>query len=122
MALLDLFTRRTDQETPMTETTTTVDTTESTPEVVMQFLNLAGATVDLYRHTWTERVRPHHDQPTKWAEKTGFEWACRGCDLTGNEQRLRLSDVGYEEREPRESRKDANDHAATCRALPRPTN
>lgn len=117
MRLLPRLTRqpRTTEETTVPDTT--IDTHTST-EVIMRFLTQGGAVVELYPHQWAElQVR---NKERIWVDCTGFEWRCTGCDMTGNRKRLKLSDIGYQEREPRDSRTDANFHADSCRAMPRP--
>ncbi|MEV2203712.1 hypothetical protein AB0E11_27650 [Streptomyces fradiae] len=98
----------------------TAFTTAWPTNTVMRFLNLGGAPVDLYRHTWTVHHYATTHTPAKTFKQTGFEWRCTGCDMTGAEKHLRMGEAGYHETEPRESRTDANTHASTCRAMPRP--
>src|SRR5690606_864031 len=44
-----------------------------------------------------------------------------GGDETGADRTLRRRGAGYHERQPRESRNEANDHAAACWSMPKPT-
>ncbi|WP_344491966.1 hypothetical protein [Streptomyces enissocaesilis] len=101
---------------PATQTTAT-----DAADVVMQFRTQGGATVDLYRHTWSVHHYATPNAPAKTFDESGFEWRCNGCDLTGAETHLRMWGAGYREMQPKDSRTDANRHAETCRAMPRPT-
>jgi hypothetical protein len=87
---------------------------------VMRFLTLGGATVELYRHTWTVHHYATTHTPAKTFQQAGFEWRCTGCDKTGAEKHHRMNRAGYDETTPSDSRNDANAHASVCRALPRP--
>lgn len=91
-----------------------------TDNVLMRFLTQGGATVELYPHAWTETHYNIDNKPRKQIDREGFEWRCLGCDETGADKNLRLRGAGYHERQPRESRDEANQHATTCRAMPRP--
>ncbi|MFJ9799850.1 hypothetical protein [Streptomyces sp. NPDC101145] len=119
MSFLTTLTR-TRKESPVTTAPTPVEQPTAT-NVVMRFANLVGTPVELYRHAWTEHHYATAHTPAKTFERNGFEWRCTGCDMTGAEKHLRMGEAGYHEAEPRESRNDANTHASTCRALPRPS-
>ena len=96
-------------------------------DVINQAVTLAGATVELYRTTWTVRERTcYHpralnsdDHTCTWRDRryTGYAWRCLGCDATSHEGNS--THKGYWEDHPRESRTAANDHAATCRYAPK---
>ncbi|MGW2113753.1 hypothetical protein [Streptomyces zhihengii] len=112
------FLKRT-KETPVTTTDSTDTETSAGP--VMQFRTQGGATVDLYPHQWVEHHYAVGDRPARTLNRSGFEWRCNGCDLTGAEQHLRLRGAGYTETKPQDSRNDANAHATDCWAMPKPT-
>lgn len=113
------LTRR--KETTVPESTTTQTSAPQTDDnVLMRFLTQGGATVELYPHAWTETHYNIDNKPRKRIDREGFEWRCLGCDETGADKNLRLRGAGYHERQPRESRNEANTHATTCRAMPKP--
>jgi hypothetical protein len=117
--MLAFLTRR--KDTPMTETTATGTAPQTSDDVVMRFLTQGGATVELYPHAWTETHYNIDHKPRQQVAREGFEWRCLGCDTTGAETNLRLGGAGYHERQPRDSRKEANKHASTCWSMPKPT-
>lgn len=114
MSLLTLpaFLTRRREDTTMPEITTP----EASTGTVMRFLTQGGAIVELRLHAWTETYY-RDGKVYERVDKSGFEWSCGGCDMTGAQQHLRLGGHGYEEREPRDSRRDANDHASNCWAM-----
>lgn len=105
----------------MPNTTATETAAPKTDDsVLMWFLTQGGATIELHRQDremrtdlWGHIIIPEGETRTSH----GFNWRCLGCDAVGRH----LSDSHYDEYEPRESRRDANDHASKCRAMPRPT-
>jgi hypothetical protein len=118
--MLAFLTRR--KDTPMPDTTATeTPAPQADDNVVMRFLTQGGATVELYPHAWTETHYNIDNKPRNRVDREGFEWRCLGCDETGADKNLRLRGAGYHERQPRESRNEANQHASTCRAMPKPT-
>lgn len=124
MSLLTLpaFLTRHREDTTVPETTTiTAPTTQQADDnVLMRFRTQGGATVELYPHAWTETHYNIDNKPRMQVSREGFEWRCLGCDATGAETNLRLGGAGYHERQPRDSRKEANQHASTCWSMPKP--
>ena len=122
--MLGFLTRR--KDTPMADTT--IPETPA-PQVdastVMRFLTLGGATIELHRQTRTVNYLP--GQPgylMGGGEKRvsdGFNWRCLGCGSIGGGGRYGFGDNHFDETYPRESRDEANTHASTCRAMPKPT-
>lgn len=112
MNLLARIRRRTLPETPMTADTT--PTTPTTDAVIMRFLALGGATVELHTTTYTSS---HDTQPHT---HKGFNWRCLGCDLRGHQDIYGRPTGIYEETTPSEARADANTHATACRSMPKP--
>jgi hypothetical protein len=115
-----LLTRR--KETPMPETPATATETpapQADDNALMRFLTIGGATVRVHKTRFI----------TRWAggppfaaakpyEINGFQWTCDGCGAYGREGET------YKDRNFRqvvEAREDANEHASTCRAMPKPT-
>jgi hypothetical protein len=109
-----MFTRTTTEEPAMPATP------ETPSSVVMRFQTQGEAVVELYRHQWTETHYATKNTSRKSFDRTGFEWRCNGCGMTGAAQRLRMDGAGYHETDPRESRDAANAHAAGCYSMPRP--
>lgn len=99
---------------------TTVEPIQTEPAAMMRFLTRNGAVVDLYPHAWTERHYNIGSDLRREVPRQGFEWRCAGCDLTGAEMNLRYGGAGYAESKPKDSRKEANAHAAACWAMPKP--
>lgn len=89
-------------------------------DVLARFLTQGGAVVDLHRQEWKVYHYATQFTPAEMVEKRGFNWRCLGCDAIGGGDLHSWDGRGYEEREPRESRQAANEHATECRALPRP--
>lgn len=118
------LTRR--KDTPMTDTTETTTTTapQTSGDVVMWFLTQGGATVELHRQTRTVNYQygsPGYligDGQTRTSE--GFNWRCFGCGAIGGGGRYGFGGSHFDEYAPDKSRSEANDHAATCRAMPKP--
>lgn len=115
MSLITLpaFLYRRREDTPMPEVAT-----EPKNDVVMRFRTQGGATVDLYRHHWTERRYGTATRPAQTLEWDGFNWTCQGCDLNG-----RGNDGwsgGYSGSYPSEARLTANEHASACWSMPKP--
>lgn len=107
------------------ETTVTTEPVPSEPHadpVAMRFLTQGGATVELRAQTFRKPYNSRQDDGGRWVhdwrDANGFNWRCLGCDTVGRRfHTLRA----YDESEPDESRRDANDHAEKCRAMPHPT-
>ncbi|MEU5222515.1 hypothetical protein AB0G55_07605 [Streptomyces toyocaensis] len=105
----------------------TTDTTETAPQtssdVVMRFLTVGGATVELRSHTFRTRYlakgRPYIGDGLHTVE--GFRWECLGCETTGRPSPGSPFDTDYLPNEREEARDHANQHASTCRAMPKPT-
>lgn len=118
-----LLTRR-PKQTSMPETTT-IETDKPTDDVVMRFLTQGGATVELHRQDRRVRtlpgdsVRVMADGQTRISN--GFNWRCLGCDAIGGGGRYGLGDRHFDEHKPSESRTQANEHAETCRSMPKRT-
>lgn len=115
MPLPTLF-RRNAKENAVTETTTSA-------APLMQFLTVGGAVVELRAHRFstlftTYRGRGYLAHDREKGEVDGFVWSCRGCGGSGRDV---LSDGQYLPGERGKARDDANEHAETCRAMPRPT-
>lgn len=113
--MLTLPFRRTATKTEPASDPTTETDAESFP--AMQFRTRGGATVDLFEQAWTVTVPSSAGGPDQAHEHRGFNWVCRGCDDEGRDGRYR----GYDEYQPRESRREANRHAADCWSMPKPT-
>lgn len=120
--MLAFLTRR-QEKTSMTETATAQSVTEQPAKkddnALMRFLTQGGAVVEVYPTRFV----------TRWAggppfaaaepyEIGGFQWKCAGCGAYGREGET-YKDRCY--RELAEARTEANEHAATCRAMPKPT-
>lgn len=90
---------------------------------IAQFNNQAGAAVELHPITWTVRLYQcdghhsggHRECPYTEEERQGFTWRCLGCSATSHEDHL--VNKGYRETRPRESRREANSHAASCHGV-----
>ncbi|MFJ7269396.1 hypothetical protein ACIQV3_22590 [Streptomyces sp. NPDC099050] len=95
-------------------------TTPADTDPIMQFLTIGGAVVELRAHRFMTRYswkgRPYVGD-TQY-ETDGFRWSCLGCDKQGGPN---IFEHDYLSTERDEARNDANDHAETCRAMPRPT-
>lgn len=100
-----------------------IGTEKTTPawpdDVVVRYLTVGGATVDLHRKrfttTFSHRGAPYAaDKPY---EVDGFNWRCLGCGVYGREGDS-YHDPGY--RSLPEARDVAQGHAEKCRAIPRP--
>ncbi|KPI31447.1 hypothetical protein OV320_2663 [Actinobacteria bacterium OV320] len=76
--------------------------------ILMRFLTAGGAEVHVaYRGIYTENTF----SGTPYGEKD-HSWTCHGCDEhTDRRHHFTLT----------EARRDANDHATVCRAMPKPT-
>lgn len=119
--MLAFLTRRKDPT--MTDTTTQAEKT--TDDVVMRFLTQGGATVELRRQIRT--VNYEHGRPGyllgngQTRTSNGFNWQCLGCNAIGGGGRYGFGDNHFDEYAPEKSRTEANEHAAGCRAMPKPT-
>ncbi|MEZ7005691.1 hypothetical protein [Streptomyces sp. AD55] len=111
----------------MTSTTTTTETPapQADDNVVMRFLTQGGATVELHRQTRT--VNYQYGSPGlllgdgRTRVSNGFNWRCLGCNAIGGGGRYGFGDNHFDEYAPENSRAEANQHAAACRAMPKPT-
>jgi hypothetical protein len=87
--------------------------------VLMRFLTVGGATVELQRHCFTTRYtwqgRPYVGDPR---QVDGFVWKCLGCGADGKGH-ISSWDGDYLPDERNEARGHANAHAHECRAMPR---
>ena len=99
------------------------ETPDPWPEgVVMRFLTLGGAVVDVRQRQADLRTRPGStvdllpDGETWRAEV--FGWRCLGCGEVGAQGHYGLGSSYFEDLG--EARKGANNHATACRAMPRP--
>jgi hypothetical protein len=113
-----MFTRRSRQEPLMSGTATTTD--KPATDVVIRFLTLGGAPVELHTARFTTRFDYRgapYATPQPY-EVDGFNWRCTGCTAYGREGDT-YNDPGY--RKLGEARSAANEHAETCRAMPKPT-
>ncbi|MGW9411997.1 hypothetical protein [Streptomyces diastaticus] len=90
------------------------------PTVLVQFLTLGGADVDLYKHRFETRYlpigRPYVSDHVRTVD--GFRWQCRGCGEVGQPA---LFTTDYLPKELAEARTHANSHASACRSKPRPS-
>lgn len=110
--MIAFLTRR--KDTPVDTPAATEQTTQAPDTVVMRFRTQGGATIDLYPITWTIRGHVAED-PIGYR---GFQWICRGCDTAGRDHQLGW---GYSEAKPHNSRREANEHAIDCHAMPKHT-
>ncbi|MDN3244133.1 hypothetical protein [Streptomyces sp. ZSW22] len=86
--------------------------------VLMRYLTVGGATVDLRKTRFTTRWNGGPPfAATEAREIDGFQWTCTGCQSYGREGDT-YNDPHF--RELKEAREDAQAHAERCRALPRP--
>ncbi|MFI0425101.1 hypothetical protein [Spongiactinospora sp. 9N601] len=104
----------------MAEPTTTPTTAADRPaDVITRFLNLGGSVTELHRTRFTTRWTysgPPYAAASPY-EINGYTWRCLGCAAYGREGDD-YNDPGW--RKLHEARQDAQDHAAYCRAMPRP--
>jgi len=94
--------------------------TADTDAVIVRFLTVGGATVELRSHRFTTRWRPLKGRPDVIAqpyEVDGYAWKCLGCDAYGRDPHSYEGDYLQDERG--KAREDANTHANGCRAMPR---
>ena len=122
MSLLTLpaFLTRRREVTPMPEVTMPDDATAAPTEdgTLMRFLTVGGAVVAVFRTRFVTRWRggpPFAADKPYWI--SGFQWECSGCGAYGREGET-YEDPNF--RQESEARSDANDHAAQCRAMPKP--
>jgi hypothetical protein len=112
-----------------TAMTATSDTQTPTPQaedsVVMRFLTQGGATVELHRQDRTVRTLPGNSVQLMAGGQTrishGSNWRCLGCDAIGGGGRYGLGDRHFDFNQKEQARDEANTHANTCRAMPKPT-
>lgn len=90
--------------------------------ILMRFLTLGGATVELRADHFTTRWHPLRGCPdivVKPYEVDGFTWECLGCDTVDRGNGRGYGKRGYLPRDRKEARDDANEHADTCRSMPK---
>lgn len=118
--MLAFLTRR--KDTPMTSTTTETTAPQTGDNVVMRFLTQGGATIELRSHTFRTRYlakgRPYIGDQSRTVD--GYRWECLGCETIGRPSPGSPFDTDYLPNEREKARNDANQHAATCRAMPKP--
>lgn len=121
--MLAFLTRR--KETPVPDTTTTeTSTTQTDDNVLMRFLTQGGATVELHHQDKRVRTMPHSsvtvmpDGETRMSH--GYNWRCLGCGAIGGGGRYGMGDNHFDQHQLGEARDEANSHATTCRAMPKP--
>ena len=87
---------------------------------LMRFLTLGGAPVELRSHTFGTRYsykgRPFAGDEPRPCD--GYRWECLGCGTIGTP--YGFGDHDYLDTEAAKARDDANMHASTCRAMPKP--
>lgn len=91
--------------------------------VVMRFLTIGGATVELRAYQFTTRWHPVKGCPNvvvKPYEVDGFTWECLGCEVHDRGEGPGYGERGYLPRDRQAARNDANAHAEQCRAMPKP--
>lgn len=121
--MLTFLTRRKDAtpamaDEPSTDTDTT--TQPAKPDnTIARFLTVGGAVVRLYPTRFITRWAGGPPFAAKEPyETSGFQWTCDGCGAYGRQGETYL-DRNY--RQQAEARDEANGHADTCRAMPKPT-
>ena len=86
----------------------------------MRFLTVGGAAVEVRSHTFRTRYtfqgRPFGSDTYRTCD--GYRWECLGCNTIGTP--YGFGDHDYLDTEADKARDDANDHASTCRAMPKP--
>ena len=122
--MLAFLTRR--KNTTPVDTAETANTAQQpTDDVVMRFLTQGGATIELHRQDYCLRTMPGNSVQLMPNNETrishGFNWRCLGCDAIGGGGKYGLNERHFDEYRPNESRTEANEHAANCRAMPKPT-
>jgi hypothetical protein len=119
LTLPAFLTRRREDKT-VTDTDTPIETQARTDDnILMRFLTQGGAVVELRRHefktNYTHKGRPYVGD--EWYPVNGFRWECLGCGKVGGPT---FSEHNYLPDEGDEARDDANEHATSCRAMPKP--
>ncbi|MFF7190516.1 hypothetical protein ACFZAR_36095 [Streptomyces sp. NPDC008222] len=98
---------------------------ETANDVVMRFLTQGGATVELHHQDKRVRTLPGSSVQVMPNGETrishGFNWRCLGCGDIGGGGRYGLGDRHFDRFQKDEARNEANQHATTCRAMPKPT-
>jgi len=109
----------------MTSTITQTSAPQTDDNVVMRFLTQGGATVELHRQDRRVRTVPGNSVQIMANGETrishGFNWRCLGCDAIGGGGRYGLGDRHFDFNQQDQARDEANKHATTCRAMPKPT-
>lgn len=118
--MLAFLTRR--KDTPMTDTSTVTEQTDDSPaepdNTIARFLTLGGAVVRMYPTRFITRWAGGPPfAAAKRYEINGFQWECDGCGAYGREGDT-YKDPNY--RTQSEARTEANEHADSCRAMPKP--
>lgn len=101
---------------------TSADMDEVTDPVIMRFLTVGGATVELRGHRFTTRWHPLKGKPnviSQAYETDGYVWECLGCDADGR-KRNSYGEREYLPSELDDARDHANEHASACHAMPKP--
>jgi hypothetical protein len=120
-----LLTRRksVQEASPAPAAEAATDTTDD--NVLMRFLTQGGATVELHRQTKAVRTMPGSSCTVlpdgEFRIADGFNWRCHGCNGTGGHGRYGMGPGHFDEYQISEARTEANTHATTCRAMPKPT-
>lgn len=94
----------------------------ATDPILMRFLTIGGAVVELRSKRFMTRWHPLRGRPEavdQAYEVDGLAWECLGCDAHGRDPYSYKGDYLPSERD--EARAEANDHANICRAMPKPT-
>jgi hypothetical protein len=94
----------------------------NTDPVIMRFLTVGGATVELRTKRFATRTHPSKGRPYVVDEPyavDGYGWYCLGCDANSNGETI-WDEQGYLPNRQRDARNGANAHASECRALPKP--
>ncbi|WP_328545485.1 hypothetical protein [Streptomyces europaeiscabiei] len=106
----------------MTDTSTVTEQTDDSPaepdNTIARFLTLGGAVVRMYPTRFITRWAGGPPfAAAKRYEINGFQWECDGCGAYGREGDT-YKDPNY--RTQSEARTEANEHADSCRAMPKP--
>jgi hypothetical protein len=87
--------------------------------VATRHLSVGGSHVDVITHRFQTRFtaagRPYVSDEHRTVD--GYVWHCHGCGAIGG---ANLFDEPYLPNEREKAIADANGHAETCRAMPRP--
>lgn len=104
---------------PKGNAVTTTDPTAWPEGVIARYITIGGATVDLKTRPFTTRFldggRPFAG--AEYRTVKGLVWHCHGCDITGG---FGPFNEPYMPGERAQATRAANQHAETCRAMPKP--